>query len=383
MAWIDKRITKAGEVRYLVGWRETDPETGKPVRVHETFRRSEDAKRRKTEIERSLDTGEYVAKSSRQKPFGEYATEVLASERSLGKLKDSTAYGYELTLKNHVLPVIGHRPIGEIKTDELRRFFSKLDIGPSAKEDVYKKVAKVFNQATKDGLVVRSPLDAIDRPKVSQEEIVPPTPQDVLALADAADPRYRVPILVAGFAGLRGGELGGLRLSDIDFDRQRITVKQAVRRGTAGRAMLGELKTAASRRTLPIGSLVEEIRAHVSEFPPAPDGRVFSTNGHQGLLTSINFNRAVQAAAKRLGMDPVNAHQLRHTCASLLIRDGHASVKQVQRFLGHATASMTLDTYASLWPEDLDAVATTMDRVRASVAVPALAEVSEAPKTGS
>jgi integrase len=366
MAWIDKRTTKTGEIRYLVGWREAG--TGK--RVHETFHRFEDARRRRTEIERQHDAGEYVAKADRKKEFGQYATEVLESEHSLGKHRDSTAYASGLTLKNHIAPELGTRPIGEIKTDELRRFFGKLDkdgVGPSAKEAVYKLLAKVFHQAVKDGLLPKSPLVAISRPQAKAREVVPPTPQGVLALAEAADPRYRVPILVAGFAGLRGGELGGLRIQDVDFDRQRITVKQAVARGAGGRAVIGELKTKASRRTLPIGSLVEEIRAHVDEFPVAPDGRIFSTNGHQGKLTSINFNRAVQAAAKKLGIGPVNAHSLRHTCASFLI-EGHASVKQVQKFLGHTSASMTLDTYADLWPDGLDEVATTITRVRASIA---------------
>jgi integrase len=245
----------------------------------------------------------------------------------------------------------------------LRRFFGKLDAEPAAKLAVYKLLAKAFVQAVKEGLITKSPLGPIDRPKLKKREVIPPTPEEVLALADAADPRYRVPILIAGFAGLRGSELGGLRIQDVDIEHQRITVKQAAIRGDGGRGILGEPKTDSSKRTLPIGSLVEEIWAHVQEFPPADDGRVFTTNGHKGLLTSTLFNRGVQAAAKRLGMDPVNTHLLRHTCASILIRDDHASVKQVQRFLGHATASQTLDTYAALWPDDLDAVAESMDRI--------------------
>jgi integrase len=349
-------------VRYLVGWREQG--TGR--RIHESFHKFEDARKRKTEVESQQDKDEYVVKEDRKKPFGQYAAEVLGEQQANGQLQGGTAYGDGLTLKNHVLPVLGHRPIGEIKTDELRRFFTKLDIGPSAKQDVYKTVAKIFNQAVKDSVLQRSPLKAISRPKTKKPEKLQPTPQEVLALADAADPNYRVPILVAGFAGLRGGEIGGLRIQDIDFDRQRITVKQAIQRGDRGQATVGEPKSEASKRTLPVGSLIEEIRAHVAEFPPTPDGRVFSTNGHRGLLTSINFNRAVQAAAKRIGMRPVNGHLLRHTCASILIRDMHASVKQVQKFLGHSSASETLDTYAALFPDDLDAVGESINRVLAS-----------------
>ena len=58
-------------------------------------------------------------------------------------------------------------------------------------------------------------------------------------------------------------------------------------------------------------------------------------------------------------------YDLRHTAASLLIREG-ASVKAVQRQLGHATASITLDTYGHLFPDELDALAGRLEDARAN-----------------
>jgi site-specific recombinase XerC len=65
----------------------------------------------------------------------------------------------------------------------------------------------------------------------------------------------------------------------------------------------------------------------------------------------------------------LRAHDLRHTAASLLIREG-ASVKAVQRSLGHKSAVMTLDRYGHLWPDELEDLGGRLDRARAAAAAP-------------
>jgi integrase len=367
MAWITKKTTSTGESRYLVGWRE--PSTGK--RIHESFHRLSDARSRKTEVERQLDRDEYVVVADRRRPLATYIKEMLKTEESLGKLKGSTLYLYRNTAKNHVDGAIGKRPIGEIKTLELERYFAGLEAPQSIKAIVYRLLSKAFEHAVARDVLVKNPLRLISKPVEVREEIIPPTPEQVLALADAADPRYRVPILVAGFAGLRGGEVGGLRIQDVDFEHRTLTVKQAIAID-ASTPVIRVPKTKASRRTIPIGSLADEIASHVAEFPPAEDGRLFTTNGHRGLLSSVRFNRAVATAAKRIGMDPIpNAHQLRHSFASMVIQ-AKGSPKQLMRYMGHSKISVTMDTYAALWPGDLDEVAEATDRIRLRARVPEL-----------
>ncbi len=367
MAWITKRTTSTGESRYLVGWRE--PSSGK--RVHESFHRLAEARSRRIEVERQLDRQEYVAVADRKVPLGNYISSMLRTEESLGKLKGSTLYLYRNAAKNHINDSIGRRPIGEIKTLELERYFAGLEAPQSIKAVVYRLLSKAFEHAVARDVIVKNPLGPISKPVETREEIIPPTPKQVLALAEAAEPRWRVPILVAGFAGLRGGEIGGLRIQDVNFETRTLTVKQAVALD-AGIPVIRAPKTRAATRTIPIGAVAEEIAAHVAEFPPAPDGRLFTTNGRKGLVSAINFNRAVAAAAKEIGMDPVpNAHALRHSFASMVIK-AKASPKQVQRYLGHTKISTTMDTYAALWPGDLDEVAEATDRIRRQATAPEL-----------
>ena len=87
----------------------------------------------------------------------------------------------------------------------------------------------------------------------------------------------------------------------------------------------------------------------------APDG---------GYPRRDNFKSRVFAASSRsVGLEGLTPHELRHTAASLAIASG-ANVKAVQRMLGHASAAMTLDVYAGLFADDLDALAAGLDRAR-------------------
>jgi integrase len=98
------------------------------------------------------------------------------------------------------------------------------------------------------------------------------------------------------------------------------------------------------------------------------DDLVF-TGARGGLLRNLNFRRDVfDPPATAAGLDGLTPHELRHTAASLAVASG-ASVKAIERMLGHASAAMTLDVYAGLFDDDLDGAADWMDVLgRAAVA---------------
>jgi hypothetical protein len=82
-------------------------------------------------------------------------------------------------------------------------------------------------------------------------------------------------------------------------------------------------------------------------------------------LRVTTFRKAFDHAARAIGIDDLHPHQLRHTAASLAIASG-ADVKVVQQMLGHASATMTLDTYGHLFEDRLDEVGNAMDAARAA-----------------
>ena len=109
------------------------------------------------------------------------------------------------------------------------------------------------------------------------------------------------------------------------------------------------------RRTVPIPRFViNELAKPVRG--KGPDDLVF-TNSAGGMLDNTNFRRNIwNPAARSIGLHGFTPHDLRHTTALLAVSAG-ANVKALQRLLGHASASMTLDVYSALFDSDLDAVA--------------------------
>ena len=161
-------------------------------------------------------------------------------------------------------------------------------------------------------------------------------------------------------SGLRIGELLGLDVTDVDFLRR--TIKVDRQRDQAGR--IQPVKSKSSRRVVPVGHVViDALAAHLAAFPS--EGPLFTDELGEPLLYR-RWRSLMEAAARHVGAD-VTAHDLRHFYASALIAGG-ASVKQVQKRLGHASAVITLKTYAHLWPGDDDRTRDVMDAALSSLA---------------
>jgi len=150
----------------------------------------------------------------------------------------------------------------------------------------------------------------------------------------------------------------------VDLLRRRLEVVEAISE-VDGKLISGEPKTH-QRRTVPFPrSLAEPLSLVMAGR--GVDELVFPARNGQA-LRNANFRRRVfDPAVRSAGLDKLTPHDLRDTAASLAVSAG-ANVKAVQRMLGHASAAMTLDVYAGLFDDDLDAVAERMDAAAASSA---------------
>jgi integrase len=159
------------------------------------------------------------------------------------------------------------------------------------------------------------------------------------------------------FCGLRFGELAALRVRRVNLLRRRLIIAESVTE-VAGRAVWSLPKTNRTR-TVPFPpSLAPAIEALCQG--KGPEDLLF-TAPEGGVLRLGNWRRRVfDPACRAAGLVDVTPHDLRHTAASLAIASG-ANVKAVQQMLGHASAAMTLDVYAGLFGDDLDAVALALD----------------------
>jgi integrase len=216
------------------------------------------------------------------------------------------------------------------------------------------------------GRLARNVAEGIKLPKVQRKETQFLTAAQVEALAAAIAPPYGVLIRFAAYTGMRPCEFVALKVGRLDLLRGTVRVAEAAPE-VAGHLEWGGVKTHEARPVRLPRSLAEELGAYMADRPHDRDDLVFTAPRGGPLRESKfvpgRFKPAIGAANQALAQLPkdgrpdplpeaLRLYDLRHTAASLMIRQG-ASIKAVQKQLGHATASITLDTYGHLFPDEL------------------------------
>ncbi|MBA2640481.1 MAG: site-specific integrase [Nocardioidaceae bacterium] len=359
MASVEKRL-RDGKVTWQARWRDPDGRQRK-----RTFAKRSDAERFMTGVQHSVHAGSYVDLARSRVTVGEWAERWLAGQV---QLKPSTRARYEILLRRQVLPTWERVPLAKVGHADVAAWVASLaatGLAAATVRQAHRVLSLVLTLAVRDGRIPRNPADGVPLPRARRGERRFLTHGQVVALAAAAGP-YRLAVLTLAYCGLRYGELAALRVSRVDLMRRRLDVAESVTE-IGGRPSYGTPKTH-QQRSVPVPrSLVDDLAVHVAG--KAPSDLLF-TSPDGGLLRLTNFRRrCFDRAAREVGLDGLTPHELRHTAASLAVSAG-ANVKGVQRLLGHASAAMTLDVYAGLFDDDLDAVAERLDAAVSSALVP-------------
>ncbi len=195
-------------------------------------------------------------------------------------------------------------------------------------------------------------------------------------LADAIDPRYRLLVLVGAYTGLRPGEILGLKVKRLNLVAGTARVAEALTE-VDGKLTWGTPKNH-ERRTVPLPPpLPQELGAWLADRPHSPEDLVFTAARGGPIREHKLMERYFKPAAIEAGIcvrsirrksgetlvTDLRMHDLRHTAASLSIREG-ASIKALQKMLGHKDAVQTLNRYGHLYPDELDSLAERLGAVR-------------------
>ena len=324
------------------------------------FGRKADAQRWLDGVTSSVVTGSYVDPKASRVLVGDWSTTWLAGKANL---QPSTRDRYAGVLNNQVLPRWRNVRLAEVSHSDVQAWIAELGASGLAAASVQKAhrvLSMVLSTAVKDGRMPRNPAVGVDLPKIARSEKRYLTHDQVADFANEAG-RGRLIVLVLAYTGLRWGELAALRVGRVDLLRRRIHVAEAVTEVNGGRLHF-DLPKDHERRWVPVPRfLVDDLAEHLAGRPE--DAFVFPSS--TGGPTRVNSARRAwfDSAAVAAGVPGLTPHELRHTAASLAVSAG-ANVKAVQRMLGHAKASMTLDVYADLFDDDLEAVADRLDLLK-------------------
>jgi integrase len=194
----------------------------------------------------------------------------------------------------------------------------------------------VMNTAVREGLASRNPCTVKGAGVVKSRERPVATPDQIVALVDAINPRYRTAVLIAAWCGLRRGEIAGLRVADVDLRAGTITVRKNRVEPLAApkNAHDKEPKTDAGKRTIAIPPhVVPMVEQHLDEH--AGEQRFFVSRDGTPLRGNTLYQAFVRARAK-VGLDEMTVHDLRHTGQTLAAQAG-ATMADLMRRLGHSS----------------------------------------------
>ena len=311
-----------------------------------------------------LQRGEYLDPRLGRTNFEEWAAEWLATTVHL---KAKTRVGYESMLRTHVLPAFAGRPAASIHQSDVRRFLATMTEHGSAAGTVRsaRKVLRlVLATAEGSGAIKGNPCDGVKVPRSPRTEMVFLTAEEVESLAEAITAPYGTLVRVAAYTGMRAGELGALRVGRLELLGGRVQVAESVTEVHGHGLVFGPTKTY-ERRSVPLlPSLRHDLAELIAPRAGDPQALVF-TSPDGGPLRHRNFyDRHFKPAVLAAGLpDAMRFHDLRHTCAALLIALG-AHPKAIQERLGHSSITVTLDRYGHLFPSLDEALTVRFDALR-------------------
>jgi len=324
-----------------------------------------EAERKLTEVLRELDTGTYVEPS--KLTVREYL-DLWLNDHAKGQVGAKTFERYKQLIERHVVPTLGSYKLPELKPLHLQALYGKAlesgrsdgkgGLAPQTVVHIHRVLRTALKKAVKWQLLARNPADAVDPPRADKPEMKALDAEDTAKLLTAASrSTLKGPILVAVTTGVRRGELLALRWSDVELDRAELVIRRALQETNDGLSFK-EPKTARGRRLIALpGLTVQFMRQHKADQAkqrlrlgplyqdhglifPRPDGTPWPPDA---------FSTAFAALIRRSDLPHIRFHDLRHSHASQLLKQG-VHPKVVSERLGHSTIAITLDTYSHVLP---------------------------------
>ena len=319
------------------------------------------------------DRGDGLVFDAGKLKVGEYLERWLRDSVE-GNVRPRTFSNYRLQARRHITPALGGIKLKALTPAHVQGLYrQKLDAGLSAASvrSIHAVLHRALKQALRWGLVPRNVTEAVDIPQLVHEEVRALSPEEARVFLEAArGDRYECMYVVAVTVGLRRGEVLGLKWTDVDLEAATLRVARQLQRMRDGSGLRFTAPKGGKGRTVSLPPrTVEALRAHRARQAQERlkagslyrDGNlVFATRVGTPLGPSNIDRRSFKPLLAKAGLPDVRFHDLRHTCATLLLSKG-VNPKFVQELLGHADVGLTLNTYSHYLPSMGDQTAAAME----------------------
>lgn len=345
--------------------------SGKKRNKWVTCRTKREAEAKLAELIHQVNTGILMSPKG---TLGEFIERWL-KEYASPNLSPRTLEGYESIFRAHMKSGLGNIPLKNLKPEYIQKYYTdRLATGLSTTSVRHHAMLlhRILEHAVKWQLLSRNPADAVTPPVTRYVEMKTLDEKGVeIVMAEAKKTSYFALFTLALHTGLRRSEILALRWLDVDLIMAEIYVSRSMHRLLSHDIIFSGTKTAKSSRTVALApSIVIMLRKHLDKemaecawagVPFTNDRLLFCHWDGQPLIPS-SVSQAWRRLIRRLGYGHIRFHDLRHSCATLLLKAG-VHPKIVQERLGHSSIAITLDTYSHVTPgmqhqaaEALDAI---------------------------
>ena len=342
------------------------------IRKERTFKLQREAKEALTALRKLRDSGQDPR--TRSKTVGELLDSWLTFKTRSKSIGNATIAQYGFTI-THLKEAVGNTEVGKLTAEEVdQALTSKLQEGLSPR--YVKLMRSVLSMALTQGVKWKIVPSNVARDSASIKQAQTQgralTEDQAKTLLDVAkEDRLEALWVTLLSLGLRRGEALGLRWSDYDKATRMLSISRN-RKKEGSKVVTGDLKTAASRRLIPLpGFVVEVLEAHrkaqVTEKEHLlslgmawvePEAMFTTVTGHY--LDPDHASKIFKSVARKAGLGDWHIHELRHSAASFMLTKG-VPLEVVADILGHSSIRITKDTYGHLTTERLKVGAAAMD----------------------
>ena len=279
-------------------------------------------------------------------------------------LKSSTRRSYDFWINYYIIPILGQYKMSQLNEKIIQDYINELleekELAPTTVRKSFTMLRSIIEQARRKKIITDDILAEIVLPRETTKINVW-TEEEINIFLSAYVrtrhvPRAYIGFVIALLTGMRQGEVLGLRWKDIDFDNKLIFMRQTL--STDGSELQEGGKTFSSARTIHIPDvLVERLKEHkqVTDSEKRKLGVKYKDfdlvvcTKYGNPMLPPNFRNAFQQLSKKLKLPKIRFHDLRHSHATFLLTK-NVNPKIVSERLGHATVSITLNTYSHVLP---------------------------------
>ena len=279
-------------------------------------------------------------------------------------VEETTYIGYEGVINGRLTDYFGNKDITlqDIKPKHIQDFYSHLleeGLSGNTVKHYHANIRKALQYAMRTDIIPSNPADKVELPKIQKYNPSFYTSDEVKGLlSEVVGTKLEIPVMIDCFYGFRRSEVIGLKWSAIDFEKKTITINHTITQSNGKLIIRDKTKNNSSKRSLPLEPIVETFLLELKERQE--ENKKICGNSYNkdwleyicvddcgNLIRPDYVTETFLKLLKKRKLRQIRFHDLRHTCASILLKNG-ANMKEIQAWLGHSTYNTTADIYAHL-----------------------------------